>query len=117
MVYEIFGVGRSTVCTILIEFCEEVWQVLSNSYIKKMPPTQELLNECVDGFQRLGFPQCLGAIGKFEIFVISYHFIFIFTDGCHIEVKPNQSDATDYYNYKGWYSMVLLALVDYRYRI
>lgn len=68
VVSELFGVGKSTVCTILIEFCEEVWQVLSTQYMKKMPPSQELVNECVDGFQSLGFPQCLGAIGKFEIF-------------------------------------------------
>lgn len=38
-----------------------------------------------------------------------------FSDGCHIEIHPNSDDATDYYNYKGWYSTNLLALVDYRY--
>ena len=53
VVSELFGVSRSTVCTILIEFCEELWQVLSRIYIKKLPPTQKLLNECVDGFQML----------------------------------------------------------------
>ncbi|TMW46009.1 hypothetical protein DOY81_008911, partial [Sarcophaga bullata] len=37
-------------------------------------------------------------------------------DGFHIEVRPSQEDATDCYNYKGWYSIVLLALVDARYR-
>lgn len=36
------------------------------------------------------------------------------SDGCHIEVNPPQDQATDYYNYKGWYSMVLLAAVDYK---
>ncbi|XP_037822483.1 protein ANTAGONIST OF LIKE HETEROCHROMATIN PROTEIN 1-like [Lucilia sericata] len=36
--------------------------------------------------------------------------------GCHIEVHPASEDAVDYYDYKGWYSTVLLALVDYRYR-
>ncbi|XP_036320800.1 protein ALP1-like [Rhagoletis pomonella] len=99
VVSELFGVGISTVCTILWEFCEEVWQALSAQYIKKLPPTPQTLKDCVDGFDRLGFPQCLGAI-----------------DGCHIEVRPNPADATDYHNYKGWYSIVLLAVVDYRYR-
>uniref|UniRef100_A0A0K8UBK9 DDE Tnp4 domain-containing protein n=1 Tax=Bactrocera latifrons TaxID=174628 RepID=A0A0K8UBK9_BACLA len=37
------------------------------------------------------------------------------SDGCHIEIRPSASDAVDYFNYKGWYSMVLLALVHYRY--
>ena len=61
------------VCTILTEFCGDMWQVLSRSYIKKLPPTQEVFNKCIDEFQRLGFPQCRGAIGKFKIFVILIH--------------------------------------------
>lgn len=64
VVSELFGVGKSTVCAILMEFCEEVWQALSTQYIKKLPPTQEVVTECVNGFHRLGFPQCLGAIGR-----------------------------------------------------
>ncbi|XP_055714922.1 uncharacterized protein LOC129809139 [Phlebotomus papatasi] len=46
-----------------------------------------------------GFPQCYGAI-----------------DECHIEIKVNDEDKVDYHNYKGWYLIVLLAAVDYRYR-
>ncbi|XP_018801281.1 PREDICTED: uncharacterized protein LOC108976541 [Bactrocera latifrons] len=45
--------------------------------------------------RKIGFPQCLGKYG------------------CHIEIIPSTSDAVDYFNYKGWYSMALLALVDY----
>ncbi|XP_017482670.1 PREDICTED: uncharacterized protein LOC108371591 [Rhagoletis zephyria] len=97
VVSELFGVGKSTVCTILLEFCKEVWPAMSTQYIKKLPPTNETLAEYVEGFSRLGFPQCLGAIG-----------------GCHIEIKPNPTEANDYCNIKGWYSIVLLALVDYR---
>ncbi|XP_036344336.1 uncharacterized protein LOC118753558 isoform X2 [Rhagoletis pomonella] len=37
-------------------------------------------------------------------------------DGCHIEIHPSTEDAIDYHNYKGWYSTVLLALVDARCR-
>lgn len=38
----------------------------------------------------------------------------MYVDGCHIEVSPHKEDATDYHNYKGWYSTVLLALVNHR---
>ncbi|XP_058987630.1 uncharacterized protein LOC131806851 [Musca domestica] len=55
------------------------------------------IDENVKEFEAMGFPQCFGAL-----------------DGCHIEVKPPKNEAYDHYNYKGWYSMVLLALVDYR---
>lgn len=45
-----------------------------------------------------------------------YFFFFLNLDGCHFEVHPPSSETCDYYNYKGWYSVVLLAVVDYRYR-
>ncbi|KAH6935475.1 hypothetical protein HPB50_006175 [Hyalomma asiaticum] len=45
-----------------------------------------------------GFPQAIGAL-----------------DGCHIPISPPAENATDYYNYKGWHSMILLALVDHQY--
>ncbi|XP_064475764.1 uncharacterized protein LOC135389661 [Ornithodoros turicata] len=37
-------------------------------------------------------------------------------DGCRFPISPPKESATGYYNYKGWYSIVLLALVDHRYR-
>ena len=36
-------------------------------------------------------------------------------DGCHIEVHFKGKYATDYLSYKGWYSVVLFALVDAKY--
>nr|XP_036226946.1 uncharacterized protein LOC118682390 [Bactrocera oleae] len=94
-----FGIGKSTVCEILLEFCTEIWRLQHPSCFKMLPLNRESITELVTGFEVLGFPQCLGAI-----------------DGCHIEVHPSSEDAVDYYNYKGWYSTVLLALVDAKYR-
>ncbi|XP_041564752.1 uncharacterized protein LOC121467393 [Drosophila elegans] len=48
--------------------------------------------------------------------LIDINLITIFEDGCHIEIRPAAAEAIDYYNYKGWYSTILFALVDYRYR-
>ncbi|XP_054746738.1 uncharacterized protein LOC129251364 [Anastrepha obliqua] len=73
-----------------------VWDKLAPKYLPSRFPTQEKVEECVEGFEKIGFPQCLAAV-----------------DGCHIEIRLS-SDAVDYYNYKSWYSMVLFALVDYR---
>ncbi|KAM8702608.1 hypothetical protein ACLKA7_001944 [Drosophila subpalustris] len=36
--------------------------------------------------------------------------------GCHIEIDPPAAEAVDHHNYKGWSSVVLFAMVDYRYR-
>ncbi|XP_055845403.1 uncharacterized protein LOC129911591 [Episyrphus balteatus] len=98
-VANLFGVGKCTVGNILHEFCEEVWKVLHPIYLSAYPLTEDKIKENVEGFSKLGFPQCFGAI-----------------DGCHIEIRPAAENAIDYYNYKGWYSTVLLAVVDYRYR-
>ncbi|KAL3187029.1 hypothetical protein MRX96_026122 [Rhipicephalus microplus] len=37
-------------------------------------------------------------------------------DGCNFPVSPPKKYASNYYNYKGWYMMILLALVNHRYR-
>ncbi|XP_036340732.1 protein ALP1-like isoform X2 [Rhagoletis pomonella] len=92
-----FGVGKSAVCGIVKEFCIQTWKVLSPTFMPTFPLTRQKIAELVQGFEIIGFPQCMGAI-----------------DGCHIEIHPPRQDATDYHNYKGWYSTILLALVDAR---
>lgn len=59
---ELFDVGMSTVCAIVFEFCEEVWKTMS-TYINKLPPNDEDLAGYIDGFCKLGHPQCIGIIG------------------------------------------------------
>ena len=36
-------------------------------------------------------------------------------NGSHVPVRPPASNHTDYYNRKGWYSMILQAVVDHEY--
>ncbi|XP_067614383.1 uncharacterized protein [Eurosta solidaginis] len=95
----LFGVGKSTVCKILIEFYNEVWACIAPEYFKSFPLTRTGIEQGVADFNAMGYPQCIGAI-----------------DGCHIEIHPKKEEPVDYYNYKGWYSVVLLALVDAKYR-
>ena len=58
----------------------------------------ECLKEVVTGFERLwGFPQAAGAI-----------------DGSHIPIKKPLESASDYYNRKGFYSVIIQALVDHK---
>ena len=55
--------------------------------------------EVVRGFEEVwGFPQCFGAI-----------------DGSHIPILAPHNSATDYYNRKGYHSIVLQALVNHEY--
>lgn len=64
-----------------------------------MPSTPEQWKKIADKFyQSCNFPRCCGAI-----------------DGKHIQIKRPASSGAEFFNYKGHYSIVLLALVDANY--
>ena len=93
----LFGIARATVCTILHDTCEAIVEVLLKRYISF--PTGNKLQQVIDGFEsRWGVPQCVGAV-----------------DGCHIPVSPPALCHTDYYNRKGWYSIIVQAVADHNY--
>ncbi|XP_037508358.1 uncharacterized protein LOC119384138 [Rhipicephalus sanguineus] len=93
----LFDMGRSTVNIIYREFCEAVVDSLEERWVRM--PTPSEMEDHIKEFQlTLGFPQGVGAL-----------------DGCHFPVSPPKEYASDYYNYKGWYSVILLALVDHNY--
>ncbi|KAL3181846.1 hypothetical protein MRX96_008148 [Rhipicephalus microplus] len=64
-----------------------------------MPTADGMATHIVECSAVCDFPQVVGAL-----------------DGCHFPVSPPEEFANDYYNYKKWYSIILLALVDHRYR-
>ena len=93
----LFGVGRSTVCMIVQETCTCIIEVLQRQYINF--PSGQSLQDVVTGFEtKWGMIQCAGSI-----------------DVCHIPILPRALNHTDYYNRKGWYSIVLQAVVDHEY--
>ncbi|CAN7943731.1 unnamed protein product [Ixodes hexagonus] len=97
-VAHLFDIGRSTVNVIYREFCETVVAALESRWVKMV--TADDMPEHMREFQAAcGFPQAIGAL-----------------DGCHFPVSPPKQHASDYYNYKGWHSVILLALVDQKYR-
>ena len=84
-------------CVIVQDTCKAIVDVFLSRYIW-FPQGQELAN-VVEGFKRKwGIIQCAGSI-----------------DGCHIPVLPPALNHTDYYNRKGWYSMLVQAVVDHNY--
>ena len=94
----LFGIARSTVCKIVHETCHCIVDVLIKDYIKF--PYADRLDHVVDEFKiKWGVPQCFGAV-----------------DGCHVPISAPSHLHTDYYNRKGWYSMLIQGLVDANYR-
>lgn len=97
-VAHLFGVSRPSVNLIFREFCRVVVQRLEAQYVR-FPRPYEMAEHLRQFEAVLGFPQGVGAL-----------------DGCHLEVCPPQAHASDYHNYKGWYSVILLAVADHTYK-
>ncbi|XP_062523298.1 uncharacterized protein LOC134197960 [Corticium candelabrum] len=92
----LFGLGRSTVGSIVLETCYAIAKYLLPQYVSI--PQEEKLKETVNGFEGCwGFPQAAGAI-----------------DGTHIPIIRPDNSASDYYNRKGYYSIIMQGLVDFR---
>ena len=61
-------------------------------------PQDDKLQEIIDGFEgKWRFPQVIGVV-----------------DGTHIPIIKPKESPSDYYNKNGYYSIIMLALVDYR---
>ncbi|CAH1263518.1 uncharacterized protein [Branchiostoma lanceolatum] len=94
-VADLFGVSEGSVCVIVHEVCDAINQVLWRDYISF--PTGQRLKETIQGYkERWQFPQCAGAV-----------------DGSHIPIKAPSKDRTDFYNRKGFYSVILQGVVDH----
>ena len=92
-----FRLGRSTVCGIIRETCKGIWDALNEKFLMA-PKKADEWNTIADEFQNeWDFPHCLGAL-----------------DGKHIAMQSNNA-GSEYFNYKHFHSMVLLAVWDAKY--
>ncbi|XP_053609528.1 uncharacterized protein LOC128682057 [Plodia interpunctella] len=93
-----FRIGASTIAEFVREVCSAIWLLLKESCLPK--PSQQRWLDIAKGFStRANFPNCIGAI-----------------DGKHIRViKPCHSGSM-YYNYKQFFSIILMAICDSNYK-
>ncbi|XP_076118925.1 uncharacterized protein LOC143099900 [Alosa pseudoharengus] len=89
-----YRVGRCTVGRVVKEVSAAIWDALLPEYLPA--PCMEDWRAIADGFShRWNFPNCLGSV-----------------DGKHVVIEAPDNSGSLYYNYKGTYSIVLLAVVD-----
>jgi hypothetical protein len=94
---ERFGMGESTFSYALRDFINVIIVKFLAEKIT-FPNTVLEINEVVNGFRRIGrIPNVIGAI-----------------DGSHIPIKAPHLFPIDYFNRKGFYSIVLQAVVDHK---
>ena len=90
----LFGVSKSSVCIVTKSVCAAIVRYLLPEYIQIQ--TGNSLKEIVLSFKNdMGFPQCAGAI-----------------DGTHIPIISPKVCPADYYNRKGWHSIILQGTVN-----
>ena len=93
-----FGLGKSTVSTIIRRVTGAISRNLASKYIK-LPCTENEVKESTEIFySKHGFPQCIGAI-----------------DGTHIPIKKTVENPTDYINRKGRYTLNWQTVADHQY--
>ncbi|XP_036348021.1 putative nuclease HARBI1 [Rhagoletis pomonella] len=89
--------GKTTVRNIVLETCEIIWTTLSPVYLSE--PTLAQYKDIADDFSRMwNMPNCVGAI-----------------DGKHIAITCPKNSGSLYFNYKKFYSIVLMATCDAKY--
>ena len=94
----LFRMGKNTVSKILKETCEAIYQVLSGKYLKS-PQSRNDWHKITKEFEIVwNFPHVIDAI-----------------DGKHIRIECPKNTGTLYHNYKGFFSLVLLAIFDAHY--
>lgn len=82
---------------IVPDVSKAIWDSLVDDFLP-VPKTADW-QEIATGFkERWNFPNCVGAI-----------------DGKHVVIQAPHNSGSQYFNYKGTYSLVLLVVVDARY--
>ena len=98
------GLGVSTICSIVQEVCRALVENLWTDTISALMPKseEEFREKILDMEEMWQFPCCWSAI-----------------DGCHNPIKclaGGQEASKEYHNFKNFYSVVLMSLVDSHYR-
>lgn len=97
-IHDEFRVGLSTCHSIIQEVCDTIWDVTSPIFLPH-PDVEALKRIAEDFFEKWQMPNCIGAI-----------------DGRHMKIKAPPMSGSEFYNYKGFFSIVLLASCDANYK-
>ena len=93
-----FWISISTARQIILDVCMVIWDVLAPIYIPV--PSEDKWKSIADEFyKRWKFPNCIGAI-----------------DSKHVMIQCPFNSGSLFYNYKSYFSIVLLAVASADYR-
>ncbi|XP_046853041.1 uncharacterized protein LOC124446249 [Xenia sp. Carnegie-2017] len=91
--------GERTISNIVLETCQALYKSMKQKFLT-IPLTDNDWRKVADGFHKQwNYPCCVGAI-----------------DGKHIAIQQPPHSGSEYFNYKHYFSVLLLALVDANYK-
>ena len=85
--------------SIISEVCNAIWEVLQPIYLRYPQKEDEWIKVANEYNNMWNFPNCIGAI-----------------DGKHCQIQAPPRSSNTFHNYKGHFSLILMAIVDARYR-
>ena len=88
-----YRIGKSTTSLI-----SAIWEALADQYLRRPKTVEEWMTISNDFRDIWNFPHCLGAI-----------------DGKHISMQCPLNSGSQFFNYKGFFPLVLLVVCDARY--
>ena len=94
-----FRVGRSTISKFLPEVCRAIQDEFTREYLRSPTTPDEWKELEMELWIGWNIPHALGAL-----------------DGKHVALKKPKTSGALYHNYKGFFSIVMLALVDRQYK-
>lgn len=93
-----YCVGHDTACKIVVDTGIAIYKVLAPDYLKV--PDKSMWRKISIQFSKVwNFPNCIGAI-----------------DGKHIAMQAPQNAGSDYFNYKQFHSIILMAICGSQYK-
>lgn len=95
----LFRLGQSTVRSIIFETCEAIWTHMREPFCSTPSNEEQWKTIANDFYTQWNFPNCLGAI-----------------DGKHCSIQCPPQSGSEYFNYKRFFSIVLLGVCDSNYR-
>jgi len=95
----LYRIGKSTLYKIIPEVCDAIWKVLQSTYLQ-CPQEENGWIRIAEEFNNIwNFPNCIGAI-----------------DGKHCRIQAPPKSGSAFHNYKNYFSLILMAIADARYR-
>ena len=93
-----YCIGHSTACQIVVDTGKAIYQELAPEF-SKVPDEAEWRIIDIDFSKMWNFPNCVGAI-----------------DGKHVAMQAPSNSGSEYFNYKHFHSIILMATCDANYK-